>query len=52
MCPSDAPNRHFLVEAGVPVFDLSLKGRFDKHGVAAIKERLDARQAITIQCLG
>ena len=44
MCPSDAPNRHLLVEAKVPVFDLSLESRFDKAGTAKIKQRLASRK--------
>jgi glycosyltransferase involved in cell wall biosynthesis len=43
MCPNDAPNRHLLVEASVPVFDLVLQSRFDKVGIAKIRERLAAR---------
>lgn len=44
MCPSDAPNRHLLLDANVPVFDLALQSRFDKAGVAKIKERLASRK--------
>jgi len=40
MCPADAPNRHLLLEAGVPVVDLSLKGRYDRAGVAAIAKQI------------
>jgi glycosyltransferase involved in cell wall biosynthesis len=44
MCPSAAPNRHLLIDANVPVFDLALQSRFDKAGVAKIKERLASRK--------
>lgn len=40
MCPADAPNRHLLLEAGVPVVDLSLKGRYDRAGIAAIAKQI------------
>jgi glycosyltransferase involved in cell wall biosynthesis len=44
MCPSDAPNRHLLRAADVPVFDLSLQSRFDKAGTGKIKARLASRK--------
>jgi glycosyltransferase involved in cell wall biosynthesis len=44
MCPSNSPNRQLLLDANVPVFDLSLQSRFDKAGTAKIKQRLASRK--------
>jgi len=40
MCPDDAPHRQKLVDGGVRVHSLSLKGRLDRDGTAAIRQRL------------
>ena len=40
LCPPSAPHRKRLEEAGVKVSDLSLKGRFDRKGVAFIRRRM------------
>jgi len=40
MCPSGAERRRSLAEAGVPVIDLMLRKRFDKVGVAALREEI------------
>ncbi len=44
MQPANATYRRWLVEAGVPVIDLELKGRFDKAGVAAIRQQLQVQR--------
>jgi glycosyltransferase involved in cell wall biosynthesis len=43
MCPRDAPHWGLLVNAGVSVFDLDLKGRWDREGIVQIKARLRDR---------
>jgi len=40
MCPPGAERRRLLTEAGVPVIDLMLKKRFDKAGVAALRDEI------------
>jgi len=40
MCPDSAPHRQLLIDHGVPVVDLELKGRYDKTGIAKIKQQL------------
>jgi glycosyltransferase involved in cell wall biosynthesis len=43
MCPRSAPHRDLLVDTGVSVFDLDLKGRWDREGIVQIKARLRGR---------
>lgn len=43
MCPPEAPHRKRLIDAGVPVTDLSLKGRFDRNGISEIKSFIQKR---------
>ena len=43
MCSPAAPYRHLLVAAGLPVTDLSLKGRFDPPGIKIIRQKLEER---------
>jgi len=38
LCPPVAPHRQRLIDAGVPVFDLSLNSRVDKHGILVIRK--------------
>jgi len=45
LCPPAAPHRQKLVDAGIPVIDLTLGGRFDRKGTAFIRERLRAKRA-------
>ncbi len=40
ICPSDHPNYHVLVEAGVPVIDMPLRKNFDKADIAALRDLL------------
>ena len=40
MCPDSAPHRQLLIDHGVSVVDLELKGRYDKTGIAKIKQQL------------
>lgn len=40
MCPDDAPHRQTLIESGVEVHTLTLKGRFDGKGRSKIRQRL------------
>ena len=40
LCPPAAPHRQLLLDAGIPVHDLVLKKRFDKAGIAIIKQHL------------
>ncbi len=44
MCPANATHRHLLLDAGVQVLDLSLKSRFDKAGIAAIRKQIEKQQ--------
>ncbi len=44
LCPPEAPHRHRLIEANVPVFDLTLKSRLDRQGIAKIRERITANK--------
>lgn len=40
LCPHNAPHRHLLQEAQVPIFDLTLKSRHDREGIQSIRQRL------------
>lgn len=40
MCPDDAPHRQKLIDSGVAVHSLTLKGRLDGDGAARIRQRL------------
>ncbi|MGH1486221.1 MAG: glycosyltransferase family 4 protein [Cellvibrionaceae bacterium] len=40
LCPPSAPHRQILIDAGIPVYDLVLKKRFDRSGIAIIKQHL------------
>lgn len=40
MCEDDAPHRQILIDAGVTVHSLKLRGRFDRRGAAHIRHRL------------
>jgi len=40
MCPDDAPHRQKLVDAGISVHSLHLKGRLDRNGARLIRQRL------------
>ena len=44
MCPRSAPHWDLLVDTGVSVFDLDLKGRWDREGIVQIKARLRDRR--------
>ncbi|MBD1401020.1 glycosyltransferase family 4 protein [Pelovirga terrestris] len=41
MCPPEAPHRKRLIDAGVPVTNLSLKGRFDPTGISEIRSFIE-----------
>jgi glycosyltransferase involved in cell wall biosynthesis len=43
-CPPEAPHRHRLIEAGVPVHDFVLNGRFDQQGIATLRRRLKEKK--------
>ncbi|MBT8108702.1 MAG: glycosyltransferase family 4 protein [Gammaproteobacteria bacterium] len=40
MCPDDAPHRQKLIDSGVEVHSLELKGRLDSDGASRIRQRL------------
>ncbi len=40
MCPDDAPHRQKLIDSGIEVHSLKLKGRLDRQGESAIRGRL------------
>jgi len=40
MCEDNAPRRQELIDAGIVVHPLKLKGRFDREGAARIRQRL------------
>ncbi|MDH3689545.1 MAG: hypothetical protein OEU36_08720 [Gammaproteobacteria bacterium] len=44
MCPDDAPHRQKLIDGGVNVHSLRLKGRIDRHGTMEIRKRLVSGQ--------
>lgn len=44
MCPVEAPHRQRLIDAGVPVTDFSLKGRFDRKGISKIRDCIQKNQ--------
>lgn len=44
MCPDDAPHRQKLIDDGVNVHSLKLKGRIDRHGTMEIRKRLVSGQ--------
>ena len=44
MCPGNSPNRQLLIDANIPVFDLALQSRFDRAGVAKVKQRLASKR--------
>ena len=43
MCSPKAPYRYLLIDAGLPVTDLSLVGRFDPPGIKIIRQKLEER---------
>jgi glycosyltransferase involved in cell wall biosynthesis len=44
MCPDDAPHRQKMIDSGVEVHSLALKGRLDSDGASRIRQRLVSGQ--------